>query len=141
MSPVAYELELPVTLKRVHPVFHVSLLKAQFTDPINPMPDVPPPPVVDSDGEEEFTVGEIITHRVRWPRGVAVLEYLVRWAGYSAEHDEWLPLSSVDDCAALDVYEHEMTGLGQWPPDMTTRPPQHGTVARPKARPLRRGHH
>jgi hypothetical protein len=112
ISPVAYELKLPPTLK-IHPVVHVSLLKAHHTDPINPFPQPPPP--VEVDGEEEFEVGEILNHRVtRFGR----LQFLVRWKGYGPADDEWLDLKELEDVQALDVYEAEMQQRGiKWPPD------------------------
>jgi hypothetical protein len=34
-------------------------------------------------------------------------KFLVRWAGFGEEHDSWLDLSAVDECAALDRYFEE----------------------------------
>lgn len=111
VSPVAYKLRLPQSLK-VHPVFHVSLLKAYEQDPINHHP-APPDPVVGSDDESEYEVAEILDHR--WRR--RKLEYLVRWVGYGPEEDKWLPASYLEDVKALDDYEAEMSRLGKpWPP-------------------------
>ena len=42
---------------KVHPVFHVSLLK-----PYNGVP-VPPPSPIEVDGEEEYIIHKIVNHR------------------------------------------------------------------------------
>jgi Chromo (CHRromatin Organisation MOdifier) domain len=65
---------------RVHPVFHVSLLK-----PYSGVPTNPPSPIV-VDGEEEYVVQKIIRHRK--PKGRR--QYLVRWEGYDHASDEWI---------------------------------------------------
>ena len=107
VSPVAYELLLPRTLK-IHPVFHVSLLKPYVEDTINPAPPAPPAPIVNDDGEEEFYVEEILNHRVRRFGRTPRLEFLVRWTGYGPDADEYLPLADVQETVAYDRYEQEM---------------------------------
>lgn len=49
---MAYELELP-DLLRIHPVFHVSLLKPSVSHSFPGQSSDPPDPVI-VDGEEEF---------------------------------------------------------------------------------------
>jgi len=108
VSPVAYELLLPRTL-RVHPVFHVSLLKAYREDPdINPSPPSPPDPLVNQEGEDEYFVQELLKHRLRKIGRRTRLELLVRWTGYGPDADEWLPLADVEETEAYDRYEAEM---------------------------------
>ena len=104
---MAYELLLPRTL-RVHPVFHVSLLKAYREDPINPSPPSPPEPMVNQEGEDEYFVQELLKHRVRKIGRRLRLELLVRWTGYGPDADEWLPLAEVEETEAYDRYEAEM---------------------------------
>ena len=75
----AYKLDLPDTMA-VHPVFHVSLLKKYTgTGP------VPPPPTILQDGTVEYEVDAIVSHRHEGRRR----QYLVRWRGYTPEHDTW----------------------------------------------------
>ncbi|XP_077121832.1 uncharacterized protein LOC143776382 isoform X1 [Ranitomeya variabilis] len=90
VSSVACRLKLPRTMK-VHPVFHVSLLK-----PVSPNTFqgrvVPPPQPVVIDGQEQFVVEEIIDSRVRRNR----LQYLIRWQGYPPEEDSWEPVENIN---------------------------------------------
>ena len=97
IGDVAYKLALPPSL-RVHDVFHVSLLKRY-----NSGGSVQPPPLpIILDGEEYFHIDRILSHRVRWitTRRASkhrakvqkpVLEYLIKWEGYSDEHNTWEP--------------------------------------------------
>jgi len=96
ISPVAYELKLPPTL-RVHPVFHVSKLK-QYQDGSSEFPLRAaaqglsrPPPEIRSDGEEAWEVESVVAERVRrFGRGRRV-EYLVKWKGYPEYEKTWEP--------------------------------------------------
>ncbi len=126
VSKVACELELPPTLKRLHPVFHVSLLKPHVEDEIHPA-QPQPDPVLNDDGEEEYYVEEIIGHRLRkYGRAAPRLELLVRWKGYDSTHDQFLPLPEVEETEAYDRYEQEMLrllGPTGWPPKQVSSTP------------------
>jgi transposase InsO family protein len=99
ISSVAYKLELPQTMSRLHPVFHTSLLKPYYSDG----PYQPPPPVLLQDGSEEYEVEAIVSHRDRkLPRSSrTVREYLIKWQGYAHEHNTWEPASNLTNCADL----------------------------------------
>jgi hypothetical protein len=62
ISPVAYRLQLPVGTN-AHDVFHASMLKPYHGDANTERANLPPLPVVMRDGEEEFEVESIISHR------------------------------------------------------------------------------
>ena len=112
VSAVAYELQLPATL-RVHPVFHVSKLKP-YRDGAATFParrqvvDRPPPELIDEDGEEQWEVDAILKKRsiqrgrARHPR----IEYLVRWRGYPEWEATWEPLQHLANAQqALAAFE------------------------------------
>jgi hypothetical protein len=62
---------------RIHNVFQVSLLKPVSSDPLpDQHPPLPPPVVVDEEGE--YLVEELLDSRV-WRRR---LEFLVKWLWY-----------------------------------------------------------
>ena len=85
INDVAFELDLPSSYK-IHPVFHVSLLKPvvpeSFPDRIEP-----PPTPVEIEGELEFEVEAILGCRKRGRQ----LQYLVKWKGYPPEDNSWEP--------------------------------------------------
>ncbi|KAG9395272.1 Chromo (CHRromatin Organization MOdifier) domain [Carpediemonas membranifera] len=58
---------------------------------------------------QEYTVEAIVDHRLGRRRRQH--RFLVRWAGYSADFDEWLPYAEVRDLAALDAYLADHPGL------------------------------
>ena len=68
-----------------------------------------PPPEVTLDGEQEFQVNVIISHRTCNTRSKQQTEYLVKWKGYDHCKDTWLPeyeLHSTQD--KLNMYkQHE----------------------------------
>lgn len=97
----AVKLELP-PLMRVHPVFHVSLIK-EYHPGNGPVPVQPLS--YDTDGAPLWEVDSILDHRmVKASRGRPKPEYLVRWKNFGPEHDTWEPLSHVKQLAAYDVF-------------------------------------
>lgn len=102
ISSTAIRLKLPPTWK-VHPVFHVSLLRPFKEDRLL-HPDAytrPPPEIVD--GSEQYEVEDILDSRFRG-RG---LQYLVHWKGYPHEDNTWEPRSRLlEDCPDLITEFH-----------------------------------
>ena len=79
----AYWLKLPENLK-IHPVFHVSLLKSYSGLPREP-------DGIELDNQKEYEVDSIVSHAVRHGR----LYYLVKWLGYDDSHNQYLPESEL----------------------------------------------
>jgi Chromo (CHRromatin Organisation MOdifier) domain len=84
ISPVSYRLQLPVGINS-HDVFHASMLKPYHGDANTERATLPPLPVVMQDGEEEFEVEYIISHR----RHRGKFQYLVKWLGWPLSESTW----------------------------------------------------
>lgn len=97
ISPVAYKLDLPLSLK-VHPVFHISKL-ARYHDNTFPLPREfnRPPPVTSIDGapayEVETIVGKTLVN--------GVLKYEVKWKGYPDSENTLEPLDHLRQPAVM----------------------------------------
>lgn len=119
VSPVAYKLKLPESLK-IHPVFHVSLLQPWRVDEVFPehrSAQTRPPPVT---AEGDFLVERLLDKRERkYGRGKRV-EYLVRWLGYGPEEDLWEPVHNIDSDLIAD-YEASHHAAGQSAAPRSTR--------------------
>jgi hypothetical protein len=100
ISPLAYKLELPPDYSKVHPVFHISLLKrhleaGEFDDRPNLSHPDPPLEIIP---EGEYVVEKIIAQRPSINHPDSELEYLTKWRDYPDEENSWEPRNSfVDD--------------------------------------------
>src|SRR3954463_12436004 len=104
ISPVAYKLDLPTTLK-IHPVFHVSLLKPyqQPTDYPHRETTSPPPPEITINDDTEYEVEQILDDRTKRHKK----EYLVKWKGYPEYDSTWEPEDHLINAEeVIKDYEH-----------------------------------
>ena len=120
INPVAFRLNLPDTM-RIHDVFHASRLKPYKERPGS---NIEPPPLI-IDGAAEFVVEKILGHR---PKTVSTkktkhvtkrkqrLEYLVKWEGYDAHHNQWI--------AAKELARHCQEAIADYHRETQTKPPQ-----------------
>ena len=90
----AFQLELPPSMK-IHDVFHVSLLRPYKCRPGQAVPA----PVTYDGGDAEYEIECVLSHR----NSGRTLQYLVKWSGYSEEHNSWEPASSFDN--AVDAVQ------------------------------------
>jgi hypothetical protein len=95
-TPYAVKLQLPPTMK-IHPVRHVSELE-MAADDAYPGQQVPPPPPVEVDGEQEWEVEEVLDSRMRHRK----LQYLIKWTGY--DEPNWEDARHVNGLQAVDVF-------------------------------------
>ena len=102
ISPVAYRLQLPVGTK-AHDVFHASMLKPYHEDASTERATLPPLPVIMQDGEEEFEVESIISHRRQ--RGKS--QYLVKWLGWPLSESTWEDEKQLTHCDSALKHFHE----------------------------------
>ena len=119
IGKVAYELDLPLQYAKLHPVFHVGLLKAYHEDPAR-MHRVPAPKLL-QEGEyapgTRFEVESIVSHEYRpvlggggKPTKRTVLWYEIKWVGYN--DTTWEPASGAK-CTPeiLQVYWADKGGI------------------------------
>jgi len=85
ISPMAYQLQLPVSMK-IHDVFHVDLLLPYKEMEVYGTPYTRPPPIINN--EEEYEIEAILDAR-RKGQG-RQLQYLVHWKGYPHLDDSWI---------------------------------------------------
>jgi len=94
-------------MRQLHLVFNIVKLSAAPDDPVpGRKPQAPPPPII-VDGEEEWEVEEILDSRwhQRW------FQFLVKWKGFSREHNSWEAASYVKalDLVAEYYWKHPAT--------------------------------
>nr|XP_023655862.1 uncharacterized protein LOC111837765 [Paramormyrops kingsleyae] len=93
VGPITYRLQLP-RLYRIHPVFHVSLLKpVRYSLAHAPSDAQDPPPQIPLTDGDAYAVHSLLDSRRRG-RG---LQYLVDWVGYGPEERCWAPASDILD--------------------------------------------
>src|SRR5882757_9849343 len=88
----AYQIQLPASWTRIHPVFNEVLLtpvdNPQFVQQIELEPLGP----IDMEGELEYEVEEVVSSRKRG-RGI---QYLIKWKGYGNEENTWEARSNME---------------------------------------------
>ena len=93
MGSLAYRLDMGGRFAKVHPVFHVSLLRRYIAGGDGK----PVPEPVEVDEEPEYEVERLVAYR----RRAIGLQYLVRWSGYDPSEDTWL--DGDDLCNAPEI--------------------------------------
>ena len=95
----AYELELPPSVGKIHPVFHISLLEPYRENTIPGRKEPTPPPI---DLEEViYQVERIKSSELKKGK----VFYLVSWKGYGPDDDIWEPYENLEDEAMDSLKE------------------------------------
>ena len=105
-------LQLPSTMARLHPVFHVSLLEPYRANTL-PGRVAPPPPTIEIDGNEEFEAEEIWDSKLRGNQ----LWYLIKFKGY--QEPEWQPAANAGNSPELIASFHSRFPRKPGPPPVT----------------------
>ncbi|KAJ9511094.1 hypothetical protein QJQ45_013151 [Haematococcus lacustris] len=99
----AVKLTLPPAMSRIHPVFHVSLLRPYEGN----FGRLPPTELGWLDDSPQYEVERIVNHR--HVRAGKAKEYLVKWKGYEESDNTWEPasnLANAPDCVNLYKAQH-----------------------------------
>ncbi|KAK5794362.1 uncharacterized protein LOC108479282 [Gossypium arboreum] len=89
MGPVAYQLELPPKLDRIHDVFHVSMLRRYRSDPTHIVP------IEEIELRPDLTIKDepvqILDGDVKVLRKKSIPLVKVLWCNHSTEEATWEP--------------------------------------------------
>ncbi|KAJ9511483.1 hypothetical protein QJQ45_029857 [Haematococcus lacustris] len=99
----AVKLTLSPAMSRIHPVFHVSLLRPYEGN----FGRLPPTELGWLDDSPQYEVERIVNHR--HVRAGKAKEYLVKWKGYEDSDNTWEPasnLANAPDCVNLYKAQH-----------------------------------
>jgi len=112
ISPTAYELQLPLLLKRIHPVFHIHLLKLYINGrerfPQRIAVERPEPEMLVDDAEPVWEVESILKKKGRG----RYIQYLVKWKDYPIEEATWEPLRNLENSnEAIQEFEERHSQL------------------------------
>lgn len=130
-SKVAYELDFSETEFKGHPVIHISHLRPYRESDRFPDRDAvyAPPPVgrVGDAGERYYTIQDFVSCRTT---AQGVLEYKVKWTGYSDRSNKWLPAEFL----RREVGEDNFKGfVARYEASIAAQPPKRGRAAKPPA--------
>jgi hypothetical protein len=104
ISPVAYRLQLPSTMK-IHNVFYIDLLSPYKVTEAYGEPYTCPPPVIEEE-EEQYEIDTILDMRRYGKR--KTLQYLVHWKGYPHVDNSWVNHKDLNAPDLLKEFYHNM---------------------------------
>jgi hypothetical protein len=102
ISPMAYQLQLPVSMK-IHNVFHVDLLSPYKVTEVYGEPYMHPPPII-KEAEEQYEIDAILSMR-RYGRK-KMLQYLMHWKGYPHVDNSWVNHKDLNAPNLLKEFYH-----------------------------------
>ena len=76
---------------KIHPVVSIIHLEPALDDPYKRA--APKPPPITIDGEDRYIIDRILQKQLRKVAGKKdkIVHYKIRWQGYSAKDDQWIP--------------------------------------------------
>jgi len=97
----SFTLRLPDTMRAVHSVFHISMLKPATPNTFQQHSKPPPAPVI-IDGEPEYEISKIVDSKIDHQRACKLL-YKVIWLGYKDTDNDskWLPATELEHAKEL----------------------------------------
>lgn len=91
-----------ISLRRIHPVFHCSLLKTKITSPLKSELPHPPEPLM-IEGEQHFEVRDILDSCRHWGK----FQYLVAWKDFPESQNEWVDQHHVKSTRFLKCFHNQ----------------------------------
>ena len=87
---------LPDTIRAIHPVFHVSMLKPAIPNIFLQCSEPLPVPVI-INREPEYEIFKIVDFKINYQRACKLL-YKIIWLGYedTDNNSEWLPATELE---------------------------------------------
>jgi transposase InsO family protein len=97
LGPVNYRLQLPDTMRRIHPVFHISLLESAPRDATLAQN------IELADETEEYEVEQVLDMQMVNNQPF----YLIKWKGYDTSENTWEPINNLTNCQQLLQNYHQ----------------------------------
>jgi len=100
-SPQSFTLHLLDTMRAIHSMFHVSILKPATPNTFQQRSEPPLAPVI-IDGEPEYEISKIVDSKIDRRRACKLL-YKVIWLGYEDTDNDskWLPATELEHAKEL----------------------------------------
>ena len=123
-NPVVCKLDLPVSMSRLHPVFHISVLKKAVPSPVrfatrNTNVSSPLLP----DHPDLYEVDRILATRYVGRGKSRHREALVSWKGYSKEHNSWVHFDNIQESTSFYKKAKQQLALAKVIPSQSASDP------------------
>ena len=136
IGKLAYRLDLPPSMARLHPVFNISLLEP-WSEPFKFHNFKPGPTQImeETNSADRYEVEGILDHKDTKARG---REYKVKWLGWPWEAATWEPAENLDNCEEI-LQEYFTNTTENSGPDAGQTPESARSAKTPESRGRPRG--